>query len=274
MGLTPLAGLVMGTRSGDIDPAVVFHLHREAGLALDEIETMLTRQSGLLGLAGSRRRARGAGAGSRPATPTRPRRWTSSATGCAATSGPTPRRSAGSTRSCSPPGIGENDPQIRADVCAGLAGLRGAARRRAQQCARSGGCARCRRRTAGCGAGRADRRGAGDRPPGAGPGRRLTGASGSGSIAGSAPDPAVGVARPLAGRRRPAPAGERPSGLRRSYLPAGPSEPKRWATATDRPEWVSLSGNPPRNGWGSEPRRWHRAADRVRARRRRALRTR
>jgi acetate kinase len=52
MGLTPLPGLVMGTRSGDIDPSLIFHLHRVAGLPLDEIEEMLTRRSGLLGLAG------------------------------------------------------------------------------------------------------------------------------------------------------------------------------------------------------------------------------
>jgi acetate kinase len=52
MGLTPLSGLVMGTRSGDIDPSLIFHLHRVAGLSLDEIEDMLTRRSGLLGLAG------------------------------------------------------------------------------------------------------------------------------------------------------------------------------------------------------------------------------
>ena len=52
MGLTPLPGLVMGTRSGDIDPSLIFHLHRVAGLSLDEIEDMLTRRSGLLGLAG------------------------------------------------------------------------------------------------------------------------------------------------------------------------------------------------------------------------------
>jgi acetate kinase len=51
MGLSPLAGLVMGTRSGDIDPAVVFHLHR-AGMALDEIDELLNRRSGLLGLCG------------------------------------------------------------------------------------------------------------------------------------------------------------------------------------------------------------------------------
>ena len=53
MGMTPLEGLVMGTRSGDIDPAAVFHLHREAGLGFDELETLLNKQSGLLGLTGS-----------------------------------------------------------------------------------------------------------------------------------------------------------------------------------------------------------------------------
>lgn len=53
MGMTPLEGLVMGTRSGDIDPAAVFHLHREAGLDFDELETLLNKRSGLLGLTGS-----------------------------------------------------------------------------------------------------------------------------------------------------------------------------------------------------------------------------
>lgn len=52
MGMTPLEGLVMGTRSGDIDPAVLFHLHREAGLDFDELDALLNRQSGLLGLTG------------------------------------------------------------------------------------------------------------------------------------------------------------------------------------------------------------------------------
>jgi len=52
MGLSPLDGLVMGTRSGAIDPTVIFHLHRVAGLPIDEIETSLTRHGGLLGLAG------------------------------------------------------------------------------------------------------------------------------------------------------------------------------------------------------------------------------
>ena len=52
MGLSPLEGLVMGSRSGDIDPAIVFHLERSAGLSNDEVESMLNRQSGLLGLCG------------------------------------------------------------------------------------------------------------------------------------------------------------------------------------------------------------------------------
>lgn len=52
MGLTPLEGLVMGTRSGDIDPGIVFHLRRSAGLDVDQIDNLLNRKSGLLGLAG------------------------------------------------------------------------------------------------------------------------------------------------------------------------------------------------------------------------------
>ncbi|GAA4673955.1 acetate/propionate family kinase [Phytohabitans rumicis] len=52
MGLTPLEGLVMGTRSGDLDPAVIFHLRRTAGLGVDEIDDLLNHRSGLLGLAG------------------------------------------------------------------------------------------------------------------------------------------------------------------------------------------------------------------------------
>ncbi|MFH8348547.1 acetate kinase [Streptomyces sp. NPDC018045] len=52
MGLTPLEGLVMGTRSGDIDPAVVFHLKRVAGMDADEIDELLNKKSGLVGLCG------------------------------------------------------------------------------------------------------------------------------------------------------------------------------------------------------------------------------
>jgi acetate kinase len=52
MGLTPLEGLVMGTRSGDVDPAVIFHLTRVGGMSTDEIDTLLNKKSGLIGLCG------------------------------------------------------------------------------------------------------------------------------------------------------------------------------------------------------------------------------
>ena len=52
MGLTPLEGLVMGTRSGDVDPALVAHVRRTRNLSDDEIDTVLNSRSGLLALAG------------------------------------------------------------------------------------------------------------------------------------------------------------------------------------------------------------------------------
>ncbi len=52
MGMTPLEGLVMGTRCGDLDPSVVFYLNRQAGLDLASLESTLNTGSGLAGLAG------------------------------------------------------------------------------------------------------------------------------------------------------------------------------------------------------------------------------
>ncbi|MGB2812625.1 MAG: acetate kinase [Mycobacterium sp.] len=52
MGMTPLEGLVMGSRSGDIDAGIIGYLWREAQMGIDEIETMLNRRSGMLGLSG------------------------------------------------------------------------------------------------------------------------------------------------------------------------------------------------------------------------------
>ena len=52
MGLTPMEGLVMGTRAGDIDPGIISYLTRTADMGIDEIETMLNRRSGMLGLSG------------------------------------------------------------------------------------------------------------------------------------------------------------------------------------------------------------------------------
>lgn len=53
MGLTPMEGLVMGTRSGDVDPGIIFYLWRAAGMPVEDIETMLNRQSGVRGLGGA-----------------------------------------------------------------------------------------------------------------------------------------------------------------------------------------------------------------------------
>ena len=52
MGLTPLEGLVMGTRSGDVDPSLLLFLQQREGLRLAEIIEILTRKSGLLGVSG------------------------------------------------------------------------------------------------------------------------------------------------------------------------------------------------------------------------------
>lgn len=52
MGYSPLEGLVMGTRAGDVDAGILLALQRAAGLGTDELDHLLTRQSGLLGLSG------------------------------------------------------------------------------------------------------------------------------------------------------------------------------------------------------------------------------
>ncbi|MGD9318690.1 MAG: acetate kinase [Desulfobacteraceae bacterium] len=53
MGMTPLAGLVMGTRSGDVDPALPFFLAEHLGISVKEIDDLLNKQSGLKGICGS-----------------------------------------------------------------------------------------------------------------------------------------------------------------------------------------------------------------------------
>lgn len=52
MGITPLEGLVMGTRSGDIDPALPFYIMRKTGMTADEMDTALNKKSGCLGITG------------------------------------------------------------------------------------------------------------------------------------------------------------------------------------------------------------------------------
>ena len=52
MGMTPLEGLIMGTRSGDIDPAIIFYLERKTGMERDKVEFILNHESGLKGICG------------------------------------------------------------------------------------------------------------------------------------------------------------------------------------------------------------------------------
>jgi acetate kinase len=53
MGLTPLEGLIMGTRCGDLDPAIIFYLARETGRSMEAIDDLLNRDSGLRGICGA-----------------------------------------------------------------------------------------------------------------------------------------------------------------------------------------------------------------------------
>jgi len=52
MGFTPLEGLTMGTRSGDLDPAIVAFLMRKENMTIEDIDHMLNKQSGVLGISG------------------------------------------------------------------------------------------------------------------------------------------------------------------------------------------------------------------------------
>ncbi|WP_029895634.1 acetate/propionate family kinase [Desulfohalovibrio reitneri] len=53
LGMTPLAGLIMGTRTGDFDPAILFYLARERGYSLEEMDQLVNKESGLKGICGS-----------------------------------------------------------------------------------------------------------------------------------------------------------------------------------------------------------------------------
>ena len=123
MGLTPLEGLVMGTRSGDIDPGIVSYLSRTAGMSVEDIETMLNRRSGVLGLGGEidfrviapahRIRRRGSAIGLRRLHPPaaqvhRRATW---------------RCSGGTDVITFTAGVGENDAAVRRDALSGLASL-------------------------------------------------------------------------------------------------------------------------------------------------------
>ena len=101
MGFTPASGLVMGTRTGDVDPGLAYFLARTEGMSEAQFQRMANRKSGLLGISEPHRTCGTCWPG-RPATRAPRRRWSSSATRRGNGSDHLPRPWADWTRSCSP----------------------------------------------------------------------------------------------------------------------------------------------------------------------------
>lgn len=122
MGLTPLAGVAMGTRSGDVDPAIVMTLVREAGMSAQQVDDLLNKRSGLQGLAGEsdvrsvQARAREGDVAAREAMEVYCYRLSAAVGSFLAL---VPRVKAVVFTA----GVGENDSAVRAAVCAPLAHL-------------------------------------------------------------------------------------------------------------------------------------------------------
>jgi acetate kinase len=121
MGMTPLEGLVMGTRCGDIDPSIVNVIASKEGLSIQEVETLLNTQSGLLGISGLTNDMRGLrrevrDKGDRRASLAieifcyRARKYVGALLACMG----------GADALIFTGGIGENVPEIRAAICEGL----------------------------------------------------------------------------------------------------------------------------------------------------------
>lgn len=105
MGMTPMEGLVMGTRSGDVDPGIIAYLWRTAGMGVAEIEGLLNRRSGVFDSVG---RSTSGCCTNGSVSVTRRRNWptTSTSTGCASTWAAIWPCSGTPTSSRSPPGWG------------------------------------------------------------------------------------------------------------------------------------------------------------------------
>ncbi|MDG6996037.1 MAG: acetate kinase [Nitrososphaerota archaeon] len=120
MGLTPVEGLMMGTRSGDVDPGVIYYLSKVANLSIDEIYNILNTKSGLLGISGvsndMREIIKQADAGNKRCQLAidmfayRIRKYIGA---CAAVLG-------GADALVFTAGIGENSPLVRSMICEGL----------------------------------------------------------------------------------------------------------------------------------------------------------
>lgn len=121
MGLTPLAGLVMGTRSGDIDPGVLLHLLR-SGLTADDLDRLLNKESGMKGLSGHNdlRHVHAAAAAGDAAAHTALEVY---AHAIRHYLGAYLVELGGADAIVFTAGVGENDAAVRAAVCVGLAGF-------------------------------------------------------------------------------------------------------------------------------------------------------
>ena len=137
MGMTPLAGLVMGTRTGDLDPAVVLHLQRERGMTVDEVDALLNKASGMKGLCGANdlrevhARAAAGDAAAQLALEVYVRRIRDYLGAYLVTLG-------GADAIVFTAGVGENDAVVRSAVCRGLAWLGIALDEKANTAGRSG----------------------------------------------------------------------------------------------------------------------------------------
>jgi acetate kinase len=141
MGMTPLEGLVMGTRSGDLDPAIVHLIATKEGMSSSEVDTLLNTQSGLLGISGLTNDMRVLLAELKEHDDRRvrlaievfcyrARKYIGAYLACMT----------GADAIVFTGGIGENSPEIRAGICAGLewAGLKIDSRRNQQTIGREG----------------------------------------------------------------------------------------------------------------------------------------
>jgi acetate kinase len=127
MGFTPLEGLVMGTRSGDLDPALLDYIAEKEGLTLSGVETLLNKQSGLLGISGLTNDMRELLAEAEEHDDRRA--WLAIEIFCYRVRkyvGSYLAAMNGANAICFAGGIGENAPAIRAMICEGLefAGIR------------------------------------------------------------------------------------------------------------------------------------------------------
>ncbi|HLM68786.1 MAG TPA: acetate kinase, partial [Longimicrobium sp.] len=127
MGFTPLEGLVMGTRSGDVDPAILDYVADKEGLTLQEVENLLNKQSGLLGVSGLTNDMRELLAEAEEHDDRRA--WLAIEIFCYRVRkyvGSYLAAMGGADAICFAGGIGENAPAIRAMICEGLefAGIR------------------------------------------------------------------------------------------------------------------------------------------------------